>query len=323
MESIQQILSGTRLDGEIARRISAALALMNVQAIGSERLRQGVKTWTKADNSPVTIADLLHQSQLQHLLGEQFPDDGLICEEPRSLQEEVVEEASAASSEFYGMPIRAEVVHRPESGKVTWILDPIDGTKGYLAGRYYAIALGFFVDGRPLFGAMAVPHAAKGRDLAINGSLAFAAAGEGTWIGRAAQDGELQFDRLAVDQKILPSPIRIAISLEHGGTISQRLDSIDDVEIIGLDSQAKYLAVAAGDIDIYMRQNRTDGHPDVSWDHMPGALIATQAGCTVRHFSGEDIEFLPQEVLPLRGGMACHAGPKDGPLGQVTARIVG
>lgn len=42
--------------------------------------------------------------------------------------------------------------------KAFWTLDPIDGTKGFLRGQQFAIALAFVVDGVPQVGALACPH---------------------------------------------------------------------------------------------------------------------------------------------------------------------
>lgn len=299
----------------IARRIEAVLALMNRQALGSVRLRENVKTIIKADSSPVTLADLLHQSQLQRLLAESFPDDGLICEEPRSLQEQVVAEAARVSREVYGEPMPERLFDVPERGEITWILDPIDGTKGYIAGRYYAIAVGFFMGDEPLFGAMAVPSAPNAEPTAIEGKLAFAIKGKGAWIADIVEEGEPVFSALrsgagaaesaAQDASGESRALRVAVSLEHGGAIVERLRELGEVEIVKLDSQAKYLAVAAGVIDVYMRARRNDGHPDVVWDHMPGALIALEAGCRVTHFTGEPIEFEPKSVIEFRRGFVC------------------
>ena len=320
MKSVEEILED--LDPALSGRIVKALDLLRVQARGAERLREGVRTIIKADRSPVTIADLLHQSQLQHMLAREFPADGLISEEPHALQVQVIEEAARASAEFYGVALEAEVIELPESGEVVWIFDPIDGTKGYLGGRYYAIALGFFRKGEPVFGAMAVPARPAGRPLRIGGALAFAVRGGGAWVEHAGAEGSRTFERIRTAAAELRKPLRVAVSLEHGNTHG-RFEQGGDAVPVKLDSQAKYLAVALGELDVYLRERRKDGHPDVTWDHMPGALIAAEAGCTVRQFDGGPIEFAPRPVIRFDEGFVCHRGGRGGPIHRWVGEFLG
>ena len=51
-----------------------------------------------------------------------------------------------------------------------------------------------------------------------------------------------------------------------------------------------------------------DGHSDVVWDHMPAALVASEAGCDVSHFDGSPVSFTPQEAVAFRGGVVCCRG---------------
>ena len=115
MTGLQDILKD--LDQPLYHRIDKALELMNRQALGSERFREDVKVWTKDDRTPVSVADLLHQSQVQQMIAENFPDDGLVCEEPETLQAEVIEEASAASQTYYDLPLQPKLIVLPETGK--------------------------------------------------------------------------------------------------------------------------------------------------------------------------------------------------------------
>lgn len=308
------------LDAADRDRAAAAIRLLMRQARGSERYREHVQSWTKDDKSPVTIADLLHQSQVQQLIADRFAGDGLICEEPRSMQEQVVHLAADASEKFYGEPLRREVIDLPTSGRTTWMLDPIDGTKGYLAGRYYAIALGYYVDGRPLFGSMAVPHCPRAEKTAIDDTVAFALVGRGAWIGAVSDAPDPEFAPLRTQRDGFARPWRVAISLEHGGGVDERFGA--DFSAVKMDSQAKYLAVAANAIDGYLRKMRDDGATDVAWDHMPGIVIAREAGCTVRSFGGGAVELRAEKTIRFDGGMMCHRGAPESDLGRALDRLV-
>jgi 3'(2'), 5'-bisphosphate nucleotidase len=303
MTKLQEIIEG--LSVAYRDRVRMALRLLHQQAAGSEKFRTQARTILKEDESPVTVADLVHQAQWQHLLDQYFQNDGFIAEEPRSLQDETIREAARASHEFYGLEIPEECAHRPETGQVIWMLDPIDGTKGYLAGRFYAIAVGFFAEGKPVFGAMAVPAVPEGSSLRIAGSIAFAVAGHGAWITSATDQDPTEWDSLEAKPVSESDTLRVAVSLEHSGGLGEKLKEARKIETVKLDSQAKYLAVATGDIDGYLRQARGDGHPDVMWDHLAGALIASEAGCRVCQFDGEPMPLLPRKVIPIQGGFAC------------------
>lgn len=318
---LNEILEGLNLTGSERDRIARALELMNLQAAGSEKYREDVQVWTKDDRSPVTVADLLHQSQFQHMIRDHFPGDGLVAEESPAMQEQTLAEATEASERYYGRPLRAEVVELPEYGEeVTWMIDPIDGTKGYLAGRYYAIAVGFFRGGTPVFGAMAVPHAPRANPTRIDNALAFAIAGQGAWIGTITGSGVPAFEKLETQREGFQRPYRVAVSLEHGGGVEKLMQG-GEIEVVKLDSQAKYLAVAANEIDAYMRKTRGDGGTDVTWDHMPGVLIATESGASVCMFDGSAAVMRPERVVRFAGGVYCHRGPVGGPIGKLIQEI--
>jgi 3'(2'), 5'-bisphosphate nucleotidase len=295
---------GLELDAEEHRRIEGALALIWRQALGAAQLQGRVAELRKVDASPVTVVDLLHQTQFQELLRRDFAGDALLCEEPRHLQERHGEEAAELSRSIYGVEVGACFEELPTAGRRVWVLDPIDGTKGFLAGRYFAIAIAYFVDGGPFFAAMAVPGGDRDRPLEVDRSLAFAVAGQGAWATKVRAGAAPAWAPLpgpGRDQ----GPVRVAVSLAHGGPLAERLRATSGVEVVELDSQAKYLAVATGDIDAYLRAARDDGGHDLLWDHLPGGLIAREAGCAVTHFDGSPVVYAAEERVPFRGGMVC------------------
>ena len=81
---------------------------------------------TKEDFSPVTIADRESEAAIRKLLAEHRPDDGVIGEE-------------------YGED-------RPDNARV-WVLDPIDGTRAFVAGRpLFGTLIALLEDGVPVLG---------------------------------------------------------------------------------------------------------------------------------------------------------------------------
>lgn len=322
MVELERILEN--VDPEIASRVRKALALMRKQAIGAEAYRQNAKVWTKQDDSPVTVADLLHQCQLQQLLKTEFPTDGLISEEPRSMLVETFQEASAISAEFYGVKMNPELSEVPDRGNCTWVFDPIDGTKGYLKGRYYAIALGFFMNSEPVFGAMAIPHRTHQEGAApyhFDRSLAFAIKGHGAWLTKLDSKGTEMFVRLDASTLEQTGDYRLGMSLEHGDDLAARFKE-NKFDHIKIDSQAKYLAVAAGDLDVYVRKCRADRPQDLLWDHLPGMMLVLEAGGTITSFDGSPIRMLVQDDIAFVGGMICHRGPKGTGMANTVEQAV-
>jgi len=93
--------------------------------------RQPVEVITKADKSPVTIADRETEKLLRSLVARTYPAHGLIGEE-------------------FG-------AERPEA-EFVWIFDPIDGTKQFIAGRpLFGTLIGLLHGGRPLLGVIDHP----------------------------------------------------------------------------------------------------------------------------------------------------------------------
>jgi histidinol phosphatase-like enzyme (inositol monophosphatase family) len=86
---------------------------------------------SKADATPVTIADRRAEEIIRDLVGREFPDHGLVGEE------------------FGATNPEAEYV---------WIIDPIDGTKSFVAGvPLFGTLIGLLRRGEPLFGVIANP----------------------------------------------------------------------------------------------------------------------------------------------------------------------
>jgi 3'(2'), 5'-bisphosphate nucleotidase len=112
---------------------------------------------TKADASPVTVTDFAIQAVIAARLAREFPHDSVVAEE----------DASALRAESTGTSNRVTKIVQQvipdatvsqvldwidsrggESSWRFWTLDPIDGTKGLLGGRQYAIALALIANGR-------------------------------------------------------------------------------------------------------------------------------------------------------------------------------
>ncbi|HXH61430.1 MAG TPA: inositol monophosphatase family protein [Fimbriimonadaceae bacterium] len=91
--------------------------------------RNGVPFERKADESPVTVADREAEAFVRRRIAERYPDDAVLGEEQGGVQ-------------------------RPDQ----WVVDPIDGTKSFIAGvPAYAVLISYEQDGEPVLGVCHMP----------------------------------------------------------------------------------------------------------------------------------------------------------------------
>ncbi len=112
-----------------------ATLMQQLAAISGEIIlryfRAGVDVIGKADGSPVTIADREAEAAMRAAIEAAYPDHGIIGEE------------------FGTARLEAEYV---------WTLDPIDGTKNFVAGSFlHTTLIGLLRDGQPIMGALHHP----------------------------------------------------------------------------------------------------------------------------------------------------------------------
>src|SRR5262249_48060909 len=148
---------------------------------------------TKSDRSPVTVADFAAQAIIAQRLATERPGDVLVGEEDAG---DLRSAASGATLEqvtrFVGERVAgasADAVcawidrGRAEPTARFWTLDPVDGTKGFLRGEQYAVALALVEDGRVRVGVLGCPNlSADGHsDIGGHGSVVAAERGAGAW----------------------------------------------------------------------------------------------------------------------------------------------
>ncbi|TWT31679.1 histidinol-phosphatase [Blastopirellula retiformator] len=133
---------------EIADRLKLALELAVTAGRGTLKHFQkaGLVVDRKSDDSPVTVADREAETYIRNQLAERFPADGIIGEE-------------------FGVT--------EGTGDFRWIIDPIDGTKSFVAGvPLYGTLIGIEQAGQNVAGVIYIP----GLD-----EMVYAAKGCGAW----------------------------------------------------------------------------------------------------------------------------------------------
>ena len=109
-----------------------ATAVQEAGAIAKKFFRGPLKQWTKGQgDSPVTEADIASNDLLHERLVE--PGDGWLSEESEN------------------DPTRL-------AARRVWVVDPIDGTRAFIAGREdWSVSVALVVDGRPVLAALFAP----------------------------------------------------------------------------------------------------------------------------------------------------------------------
>jgi 3'(2'), 5'-bisphosphate nucleotidase len=210
----------------------------------------------KDDQSPVTKADEAAEAIILDGLARVLPGVPVIAEE------------SAASA-----PQRVEASCA--------IVDPLDGTKEFLAGRdEFTVNIGIVTRGVPVAGIIAAP--AQG--LLWRGV-----------IGDKAERLRMRFpdpasrasERTLIHARAAPREMVAAISRTHLDAKSEDfLSRLKVTKRYGCGSSVKFCHIAQGDADIYPRLS-----PTSEWDIAAGCAILTAAGGKVTDPDGGELHF--------------------------------
>jgi 3'(2'), 5'-bisphosphate nucleotidase len=294
----------------------------------------------KKDKSPVTVADFGSQALICRALAEAFPDDPVIAEEDSSelredanalILKQVVRQVQRASGRNGAEPDAATVCRWIDRGGTSgycerfWTVDPIDGTKGFLRGEQYAVALALIVDGQVAVAALACPNLPanlapeRSKDADSGGAILWAVRGGGAFVvpcGEDSLDSPPTIDQtlaIAVSLQDSLANARFCESVESGhsaqgdaAAVAARLGI--SAAPLRMDSQAKYAVVARGEAEIYLRLPTRADYREKIWDHAAGVLIVEQAGGVVTDIEGLPLEFRHGRELTANRGVIVTNG---------------
>lgn len=307
-----------------ARELEVATAAV-VQAAGICRSIQGAigaGMLEKSDRSPVTVADYCSQAVVCRALSQALPDDPIVAEEDttdlRQPEHAAVLQRMLTELSAVGEPDEQQVLRWVELGNASadhprlWTLDPIDGTKGFLRGEHYAIALGLLVEGRVVLGALACPNLPCGDE---TGAVLTAVRGQGAFMAPLSRPGQRQPIRVSSTSDVRHA--RTCESVESGhsahGTSAQVVQRLGiEAAPVRLDSQAKYAVVARGEAEIYLRLPTRKDYQEKIWDHAAGCIVVEEAGGRVTDVRGEPLDFSRGRTLASnRGVVASNSAVHD------------
>ena len=270
---------------------------------------------TKGDRSPVTVADLAAQIVVSERLKEAFPSDPLLAEEDSAaLADEPATAQKVHEQALLHLPEittnnMVEALDRGDhagDGDRYWVLDPIDGTKGFLRGDQYAVALALVDGGEVVVGALGCPNLPT-PDSEESGWIFSAVRGSGTTGRLLAADASrtVAVDDIFDASRAVICESVVAAHAAHSvqGRIAERLGI--DTAPYRIDSQCKYAVVARGEASIYLRLPRDTTYREKVWDHAAGSIVVEEAGGRVTDLDGEDLDFSHGRLLGNHRGIVC------------------
>ncbi|MEM9038286.1 MAG: 3'(2'),5'-bisphosphate nucleotidase [Actinomycetota bacterium] len=300
---------------EAVRRASAACVSVQHRLAAGDAI-------TKGDDSPVTAADFAAQAVVCATLVEALGTGiELVGEEDSSDltdpdHAELLATVQDITSTGLGRSVAADDVVRwidvgASDGTTDryWTLDPIDGTKGFLRGDQFAVALALIDEGQVVLGVLGCPNLPT-PDGGV-GAI-FAADAHGTVSHGLPSDTTIdQPIRVASPATVAES--RFCESVESGHSDHSQSQQIADLlgitsDPYRIDSQCKYAAVARGDASIYLRLPTRADYVEKIWDHAAGKFVVERAGGTVSDVEGRPLDFSHGARLSANRGVVATSG---------------
>lgn len=304
--AVEAVLTGMKLAASLQSRMTSA------------------EIMKKKDFSPVTVADFGVQALICRQLKSRFPEIPIMAEEDTValrkdgqitfLGREVVQNVQQVAPDFDSSRIIDTIdFGRKDLGGAQryWVLDPIDGTKGFIRGDQYVIALAYFEEGEPVLGFLGCPN--FGLSLADpNRPGVLLAARRGRGAGQLAVNGNdfqlihvSALDRL--DQAVICESVEPGSSnLEKSGRLRTLLGMTRPP--CRMDGQTKYGTVARGDAHLYLRMPHDPSIRENMWDHAAGTLMVEEAGGRVTDLHGRPLDFSSGHKMKNSFGVVASNG---------------
>ena len=280
----------------------------------------------KDQREPVTIADYGVQALIGYMLSQHYPDDRVIAEESGKQFRELLDDEQTGYilsllTQILDMNVTTDMFAawleqgRDNDAERTWVIDPIDGTKGFLAMRHYAICLGVLTDGKPTGCYMVCPGYGDGVSGFDEGGMIFYIE-EGKPYRVSINGGDAK--SVSVSTQTDPASMGIVQSFEKEHAAKSRMARVRELvglkedNVSDLDSMEKYALVACGDADILLRiphLGSTRRHK--IWDHAAGVALVMAAGGKATDLDGSPLIFSEGSDMPNKGMIISNGAVHD------------
>mgnify|MGYP001287491377 FL=1 len=201
---------------------------------------KGLKIEIKEDKSPVSNGDLKVNELITNQIKKLTPNVPIVSEETVNLKIK-------------------------NKAKIFWLIDPIDGTKEYIAGKdEYTLNAALVIDTVPVLGVVGVPK--KNRLFYTYGP------GESYLIENGTTK-KLNCKKLQPKGKV----VALSSVVKPSDIILNKLKSFNVTNIVKMASSYKFCVIATGEYDVYAARERAN-----EWDYAAGHAVAQNAGAIIK-----------------------------------------
>jgi 3'(2'), 5'-bisphosphate nucleotidase len=235
-------------------------------------------------DEPVTQADRAVNELIVRALREQYPEDGILAEESVDTDRRIGRER-------------------------VWMIDPIDGTKGFIAGTGdFCVQIGLAVGGRAALGVLYAP---------ATDVLYWAARGHGAWVRRPTSEADrsTKAERLGVTAETELGRMRLAESRSHRGP---RMESV--VRALGVRAEVRSHSVGIKVGLLVERQADLYIHlspKTKQWDTCAPEAVLAEAGGRMTDLWGAPLSYNTPDVLNRNGIVASNGAAHEAVVGRL------
>jgi len=202
--------------------------------------KKGLQIEIKKDNSPVSNGDLKVNEIISNKIKDLTPNIPIVSEETVDLD-------------------------KKNKAKIFWLIDPIDGTKEYIAGKdEYTLNAALVINTVPVLGVVGVPK--KNRLFYSYGPGESYLIENGKTKKINCEKQQPKGEIVALSSVIKPSDI-----------ILNKLKEFNVTSIVKMASSYKFCVIATGEYDIYAAKERAN-----EWDYAAGHAVAQNAGAIIK-----------------------------------------
>jgi 3'(2'), 5'-bisphosphate nucleotidase len=205
----------------------------------------------KADDSPLTQADLASHRVIRDALAQLTPEIPVLSEESADI----------------GFDLRS-------TWQEYWLVDPLDGTKEFInRNGEFTVNVALIRGHEPVLGVVHVP---------VSGITYVGRVGEGATCQRPGEaPAPIQALRPAAE------PVRVVGSRSHANPELQRyLEALGEYELVSMGSSLKFCLLAEGRADFYPRLG-----PTSEWDTAAAHAVVLAAGGRIVRLDGSPLQY--------------------------------
>jgi 3'(2'), 5'-bisphosphate nucleotidase len=242
-------------------------AALEIAELAGALVRKEYETFAAIPDAPShisTYVDKASQELILTFLHQRFPHDALCAEEKTPSLEKV-----------------------PHIGPRSWVVDPIDGTRGFARKTgQFSVMIGFLLDGFPVLGVVVEPAFDR---------TTYASLGGGCWYKIGQSSAPIH---CMVSPRTPVSDCILVQSWAKGGQPTRPVAVLAPARVIETYSGGVKLAmVARGEADVYANTYETFR----DWDICAGHILVTEAGGRVTDLSGGQIVYQEADFGQRRG----------------------